>query len=192
MRGATINSPVLKNLLIDFNSHAPCGAQHSICSLAHASVYTISTHTPHAGRNTLLPLSVADFAIYFNSHAPCGAQRYPQPPFLLAGNFNSHAPCGAQQYWAAKTCRNRLTFQLTRPMRGATYRVPKQLQEKKSHFNSHAPCGAQPIDFSTAARAAISTHTPHAGRNMLTKYTASGADPDFNSHAPCGAQLSYF
>ena len=79
---------------------------------------SISTHTPHAGRNQK-NMRCTNGCGHFNSHAPCGAQRGSILHFrLLCGHFNSHAPCGAQPY-----------------SRG----VIKWVQ----NFNSHAPCGAQ-------------------------------------------------
>ena len=65
---------VLKNKtnFLDFNSHAPCGAQRLL-------------ETRHS-----MPL------FYFNSHAPCGAQLCSNAQNTIIHDFNSHAPCGAQ------------------------------------------------------------------------------------------------
>ena len=80
----------------------------------------ISTHTPHAGRN-LAPAFRLFNCDYFNSHAPCGAQHVIQFYTTALPYFNSHAPCGAQPLGIGVESRL-ITFQLTRPMRGATGR----------------------------------------------------------------------
>ena len=81
-------------------------------------------------------------------------------------------------------------FQLTRPMRGATFKRKKEILQTLP----------------------ISTHTPHAGRNHLCRFMGFGPNKFqltrpmrgatynililhscreyFNSHAPCGAQLA--
>ncbi len=79
----------------------------------------ISTHTPLAGRD-LRPRRCA----------------------FLQRDFNSHAPCGARPEWAG-VCFKTGSFQLTRPLRGATY-------GKRCVFTG----------------ALISTHTPLAGRDL--------------------------
>ena len=171
--------------LRNFNSHAPCGARHSTTSFGSWSLIFqltrpmrgatmtgatswvdkfISTHTPHAGRDKFA-VSLMFGIVDFNSHAPCGAR-------LSAGTIRTA----------------NITFQLTRPMRGAT-----------------AVDAQRFFDFY------ISTHTPHAGRDVSPSFQAdtvwtfqltrpmrgatlalkrSGSDEShFNSHAPCGARL---
>ena len=191
MRGATYG--ILVSSLIfsfNFNSHAPCGAQHSFGSKIETFSSNISTHTPHAGRNPSRPaIDISDCV-----------------------NFNSHAPCGAQRNSAMYPSNGTLSFQLTRPMRGATRAVICQRRITVVHFNSHAPCGAQHVfRLWLEECAVISTHTPHAGRNpsndtpstvlgvvfQLTRPMRGATDnpfvigslfDNFNSHAPCGAQ----
>ena len=124
----------------------------------------ISTHTPHAGRDRNgTRYAFADDDFY--SHAPCGARRDPGAERILPGHFYSHAPCGARRgivvrtdeendFYSHAPCGARLQlrfrhinnrlFLLTRPMRGAT----------------PAPCRCR-------RSAAISTHTPHAGRDNM-------------------------
>ena len=55
------------------------------------------------------------------------------------------------------------------------------------NFNSLAPCGANPFGaFGGCLIQQISTHSPRAGRTLLSK--AGVTSPiDFNSLAPCGA-----
>ena len=101
----------------NFYSHAPCGARletlfsnrldftflltrpmrgATILSNCGVGILTISTHTPHAGRDPC-PGIACTVSTYFYSHAPCGARR--------DFRFN---------------IRPSRKFLLTRPMRGAT------------------------------------------------------------------------
>ena len=144
----------------------------------------ISTHSPRAGRTN--PLNAYYWIKgHFNSLAPCGANldgavidvvcfvistHSPRagrtcrrrPARFRYWHFNSLAPCGANQ-GRARSNRQHAQFQLTRPVRG----------EPRSVVS----------DRSTAA---ISTHSPRAGR---TTNIAPPTTPfaNFNSLAPCGA-----
>ena len=100
-------------------------------------------------------------------------------------------------------------FQLTRPMRGATIDVIAEHVEQED-FNSRAPCGARLLHFllppyivifqltrpmrgATNARherynhERISTHAPHAGRDVSALLSLAEST-NFNSRAPCGAR----
>ena len=102
---------------IGFNPRAPCGARHSICLYSRCSTgfnprapcgarpsplirpspcWRVSIHAPHAGRDLHTYCRVCDL-IRFNPRAPCGAR-----------------PKRARAHLRA------LSFQSTRPMRGAT------------------------------------------------------------------------
>ena len=71
-------------------------------------------------------------------------------------------------------------------MRGAT--LMSLIIMYRTNFNSHAPCGAQLNKFQEKrVTYFISTHTPHAGRNLSTSVLVFHT-LHFNSHAPCGAQ----
>ena len=168
MRGATIyDIPEKRQPESHFNSHAPCGAQRVTPFSATVGCTCISTHTPHAGRNSRI-WDNGTVPCNFNSHAPCGAQLYAYSRSLPSGliisthtphagrnvvvkldyyrevDFNSHAPCGAQLCASPSVCRS------------------------WCNFNSHAPCGAQRLlMLERPSMLRISTHTPHAGRNVL-------------------------
>ena len=60
-----------------------------------------------------------------------------------------------------------LTFQLTRPMRGATGITAPAVPPLA--ISTHAPhAGRDPIDYErTGAMGDISTHAPHAGRDRI-------------------------
>ena len=187
MRGATFFVALCLALVKHFNSHSPCGARRHL-RLGESRWRIISTHTPHAGRDrvfrnfpklvvisTHTPHAGRDNATRtrdcnrsnFNSHAPCGARHRNPRSSAETINFNSHASCGAR---------------LAR-----VYVSPNF-----AYFNSHAPCGARlkrtavrnvslvfqltrPMRGATTARShsrravAISTHTPHAGRDVQTR-----------------------
>ena len=189
MRGATsMVVPMVSFTTLNFNSHAPCGAQLYLFFHFNLDCAAISTHTPHAGRNEEIADRLAGLII--STHTPHAGRNgtFPMISERLA-NFNSHAPCGAQPASACPHCgcivisthtphagRNCIyffiltwivqRFQLTRPMRGATAPRPGAMQPP-IHFNSHAPCGAQRAAAAGDLRSpqSISTHTPHAGRN---------------------------
>ena len=85
------------------------------------SLYNVSIHAPHAGRDASSP-------------TPCGS----------FSGFNPRAPCGARLSYAEKISPAYGWFQSTRPMRGAT----SPHTSSKSCigcFNPRAPCGARRI-----------------------------------------------
>ena len=120
MRGATGPLESTDSFELDFNSHAPCGAQPREQSggLFRPTIH-FNSHAP-CGAQRLIDEILIHIKYDFNSHAPCGAQQFKK--YLIDkkfNNFNSHAPCGAQRssnIFSYKDCK----FQLTRPMRGAT------------------------------------------------------------------------
>ena len=139
------------------------GATKSLSSFFVPSL--ISTHTPHAGRDTIGSCCLSEFK-----------------------NFYSHAPCGARLSSAIQD-EERAGFLLTRPMRGATL-ANFSSASLSLNFYSHAPCGARLAEaMQTFSQFDISTHTPHAGRDRsnhgrVLEYV------HFYSHAPCGARLT--
>ncbi len=144
----------------NFNSHASCEAwrQQNTVKIRECP---ISTHTPHARRDRRAGWMQAVSVI--STHTP-HARRDPFI-FLSASseyNFNSHASCEAWHYvkrWFPELC----------------------------DFNSHASCEAwrrrkgMIYEMST-----ISTHTPHARRDLLTALRGM-TYLYFNSHASCEA-----
>ena len=105
----------------NFNSHAPCGAQHIHGTCAHEYAQKISTHTPHAGRNRPGQTGGCSDPQSISTHTPHAGRN----PTCILKNIKYLNP-----------------FQLTRPMRGATGRG-RGATQPPIHFNSHAPCGAQ-------------------------------------------------
>ena len=91
------NKPNVEIRFINFNSHAPCGAQHNSLTTLSGDL-TISTHTPHAGRNIDLFANMDTVKILFQLTRP---MRGATKSFFYLAYRQSQ-------------------FQLTRPMRGAT------------------------------------------------------------------------
>ena len=81
------------------------------------------------------------------------------------------------------------TFQLTRPLRGATALV--HVRRVHLHISTHTPLAGR--DDNRRQRGlvlkSISTHTPLAGRDDVDDLTPEQL-AHFNSHAPCGARPS--
>ena len=100
-----------------FNPRAPCGARRAACDSAHP-YSDVSIHAPHAGRDRRV-LRGSSRQRRFNPRAPCGAR-----PQLLQPTTTP------------------ITFQSTRPMRGATL------------------CGTRHGRIRY-----VSIHAPHAGRD---------------------------
>ena len=164
MRGATGRSFGRKIQNSHFNSHAPCGARPSR-SVIFCLPFIISTHTPLAGRDIITdenhhclaafqltrPLRGATSGLerqqvkrQISTHTPLAGRDGIRCAILVcAENFNSHAPCGARRIDYQNAIFEN-GFQLTRPLRGATYIRQRDRQLEP-----------------------ISTHTPLAGRDPL-------------------------
>ena len=147
----------------------------------------------------------------FNPRAPCGARPSGDSPAEPLTCFNPRAPCGARPHGLLYTARN-VSFQSTRPMRGATGTVDRGLKERpvsihaphagrdtrpytrrgfSDGFNPRAPCGARRdkrggilLDL------LVSIHAPHAGRDRRHRHVYHRR-VRFNPRAPCGARPSY-
>ena len=169
-------------------------------------LWTISTHSPRAGRTSLFALSVP-IPNHFNSLAPCGANQYTCYLYPLhrristhsprAGrtitvtkqynygrDFNSLAPCGANREctYTLTTC---ILFQLTRPVRGEPgYRTSPS---SSCTFQLTRPVRGEPYTaYFFCRKQKISTHSPRAGRTRRST-RAQSERSNFNSLAPCGA-----
>ena len=102
---------------MNFNPRAPCGARRHLRELA-AGEFDISIHAPRAGRDQLHHQRPGFLSI--SIHAPrAGRDEHPHRGAPAENYFNPRAPCGARRvkgYSHAEL----LTFQSTRPVRGAT------------------------------------------------------------------------
>ena len=146
----------------------------------------ISTHTPHAGRDLPVLIALA-FLIRISTHTPhAGRDLALYADLINSLNFYSHAPCGARRIRMEKLQRT-IEFLLTRPMRGAT--TTTCLRLKSEQFLLTRPMRGATRKFRhLQQRATISTHTPHAGRDVKCFRNGTGGC-HFYSHAPCGARL---
>ena len=167
----------------NFNSLAPCGANHScirklilispfqltrpvrgeprVCG-ADIDDPTISTHSPRAGR-TRRGCQIPQFFVRISTHSPrAGRTSRRLSCQNIFCHFNSLAPCGAN-------------------------RDDVHNRRRRCYFNSLAPCGANHGSICTAcAHSNISTHSPRAGRTLAVNSFIS-KNGHFNSLAPCGA-----
>ena len=122
----------------------------------------ISTHAPLAGRDESIGGSLA-----------------------VQQDFNPRAPCGARRV-NGKIANDGLTFQPTRPLRGATaWAFGSAIVPA---FQPTRPLrGATPSIEIRLTDSEISTHAPLAGRDSL-RSTLAKSDVNFNPRAPCGAR----
>ena len=83
--------------------------------------------------------------------------------------ISTHAPLAGRDRSLSLTTLHLLSFQPTRPLRGATFDITADKVVSK-HFNPRAPCGARRGQHhSGAGRLRISTHAPLAGRDKSRK-----------------------
>ena len=141
MRGATIKSGVHVSIAHAFQSTRPMrGATITIGRSLLISAF--QSTRPMRGA-TYSPWSEVGEFEDFNPRAPCGARPKNPRENTKQNYFNPRAPCGARPAGDAAK-RDRLPFQSTRPMRGATGNL----------------CLYCPLCH-------ISIHAPHAGRDLL-------------------------
>ena len=150
----------------NFNSLAPCGANHIVCQNTFR-VFPISTYSPRVGRTSISQYVVIcqqkfqltrpvrgepqrsasrHLSRQISTHSPrAGRTRHRPGVDTRHPDFNSLAPCGANP---TETCLSNvpMQFQLTRPVRG------------------------EPTSWSRyKATSRISTHSPRAGRTGANK-----------------------
>ena len=102
---------------------------------------SISTHTPLAGRDKKKPIGYYQ-AGNFNSHAPCGARLKGYKAVEKKRKISTHTPLAGRDEIVENVQSFDRRFQLTRPLRGATYTQSGKVFIARD-FNSHAPCGAR-------------------------------------------------
>ena len=212
-----------------FNPRAPCGARlRVVVRDGHPS--GVSIHAPrarrdllsaprygyHAGFNPRAPCGARRRLYFpigggvgFNPRAPCGARPRKSDSQLGGRSFNPRAPCGARRVPSARE-KSIVTFQSTRPVRGATLSVaiPEGFISVSIHapragrdygkemrcaallrFNPRAPCGARRVAaLSRYVAGRVSIHAPRAGRDPSSPMSHR-IRHSFNPRAPCGARL---
>ena len=122
-----------------FNPRAPCGARRYTVDEGMQQA-KISTHAPLAGRDL-----IHDFKRHalddFNPRAPCGARPHGSQPCKMSLTFQPTRPLRGATLSVFSPERSK-RFQPTRPLRGATLRFIVVCGIKK-YFNPRAPCGAR-------------------------------------------------
>ena len=146
------------SLLIQLiSTHTP-HARRDVFSVAVCNADNISTHTPHARRDVSSPHTLAKSFIFLLTRLMRGVTgKWRRIP--AATDFYSHASCEA---WPAElgSVDEGTTFLLTRLMRGVT--------------------GSYDFGYD---RCRISTHTPHARRDLRNLFLRFGGDP-ISTHTP--------
>ena len=102
-------------------------------------------------RNMKAPIRRFDSPNFQPSAAPCGARLDHAGFDMLAWDFNSRAPCGAR-HDSTRAAINKILFQLTRPMRGATFSFIFRPSGSRSMQRSF--CSASHFRYKNALRSA--------------------------------------
>ena len=163
MRGAT-GARRTRTSASQISTHAPHAGRDRARTVCKTPAFCISTHAPHAGRDNVRRWRT-EAVEAISTHAPHAGRDYiSRRSAAPLKNFNSRAPCGARRpsfsflFFASK-------FQLTRPMRGAT--TPAADRAFAPYISTHAPHAGRDIGESAENyRMGISTHAPHAGRDI--------------------------
>ncbi len=102
----------------NFNPRAPCGARPEYLRHGHHKKLFQPTR-PLRGATNTVKHSITTFQI--STHAPLAGRDRQQNEIAKGGsNFNPRAPCGARHHAAAQFIEDKIGFQPTRPLRGAT------------------------------------------------------------------------
>ena len=170
---------------VNFNPRAPCGAR-PVTTHSKVAALLISTHAPLAGRDCRLTPYRSCIAM-ISTHAPLAGRDNNDPlKSRCIIDFNPRAPCGARH------CPDILrvyavTFQPTRPLRGATTAV-NQLNRKYS-ISTHAPLAGRDQDARRTAPECRRFQPTRPLRGATVTPFRVGRDGwDFNPRAPCGAR----
>ena len=153
-----------------------------------ASVTSISTHAPLAGRDGFAG-QITRVNGNFNPRAPCGARQIQRLHSQRAILISTHAPLAGRDVMGRTTAGTLLLFQPTRPLRGATGCCPTS--GRSLVFQPTRPLRGATTPFcGLAVVYPISTHAPLAGRD---DYDIAGGYMDLISiHAPlAGRDLIY-
>ena len=129
---------------------------------ARRSDRSISTHTPHARRDT------SDFKVK------------QQQPYI-----STHTPHARRDYSIGAIWSLQRAFQLTRLMRGVTTVFLSHTHQVKFQL-TRLMRGVTVVQSTIHPHGMISTHTPHARRDFRS-LSPCYAGYDFNSHASCEA-----
>ena len=104
-----------------FNPRAPCGARPTLRKSTKRYLLFQSTRPLRGATARVGQLLLAGED--FNPRAPCGARQRRVPWRGNLGDFNPRAPCGARPVALRRRKKFSMTFQSTRPLRGATRKL---------------------------------------------------------------------
>ena len=127
----------------------------------------ISTHTPHARRDIKMNENFEVMSIFQLTRLMRGVTYNKYFPKGDSINFNSHASCEA---WLAIPSSSPFSglFQLTRLMRGVTSRTTSW--KTPYPISTHTPHARRDVVYSVFCYSLmISTHTPHARRDLVSR-----------------------
>ena len=169
----------------NFYSHAPCGARPGKGTERKTSQTFLLTRPMRGATCRHIRSSLPDRRFLLTRPMRGATDRY-QKRYGRTVDFYSHAPCGARRARRSISgCRDQ--FLLTRPMRGATrIWMHQDLLRNISTHTPHAGRDISPIALFSIIKN-ISTHTPHAGRDFVPNRIVWD-HWNFYSHAPCGAR----
>ena len=189
----------------DFNSLAPCGANHlPRTKIADERGFQLTRPVWGEPEMILRSLYNDEFQLtrpvwgeprcqaaeqrpaeYFNSLAPCGANQSVETLLRNKRNISTHSPRVGRTAGRGGRMVLQRYFNSLAPC-GANHDAREHARQR-GHFNSLAPCGANHRRYGQNRRSApISTHSPRVGRTR-TPERRGHADLHFNSLAPCGA-----
>ena len=161
MRGATDAGNSLTATEI-ISTHTPHAGRDTI-TFNNKPNYTISTHTPHAGRDDWQHVEILTFWIFQLTRPMRGATKR-RRNHGRRDRISTHTPHAGRDYVGGVNYELFTTFQLTRPMRGATDWCGHCVS--RLEFQLTRPMrGATPPRKRDGKSRRISTHTPHAGRD---------------------------
>ena len=114
--------------MTNFNSHAPCGAQLILCQSYMATAPAFQLTRPMRGATLCLVYEDKGYYTISTHTPPCGAQPRPLARrAVLCAPISTHTPHAGRNADKGRAVPPHNPFQLTRPMRGATYPLAKQL-----------------------------------------------------------------
>ena len=120
--------------------------------------------------------------IRFNPRAPCRARPTTSPTGVASRIVSIHAPREGRDVKPGVIAVDRLLFQSTRPVKGATTRSAKR-PPPATWFQSTRPVkGATNLPLTAGKWAEVSIHAPREGRDGLVRGDAGRCDVSI--HAP--------
>ena len=185
IRGATIASPMSSSGRAYFNPRAPYGARRQR-GMQYFSYLGISIHAPHTGRDIKRPNGSG--TVYISIHAPHTGRDVNVALIVVCSQAISiHAPhTGRDPTWATASAAL-VTFQSTRPIRGAT--VSQMAGGSDNQISIHAPhTGRDGGGYSCDSVPCVFQSTRPIRGATTSKGSAVGKAIYFNPRAPYGAR----